>query len=408
MGAVLDENVINDLLANWPLHDSTLLGFAHTGALANTLDATRGVTGIDLADPKTDATSGLSRVAHLLEASDIARPHCSPPLKPAGLVLLGQMTLLSGLLASVRRTLGVNLLGANAASLLTEKLRKLSTSGFSQMVQSGPKINPAGLARLVQLGAAAATLHSARMNPAGGKGAGDLGLFLSRLRANGLLGALERLPFRAATLARLTTLASFSVGVQSLRSGFGVFRGGMGPGSSLIADPLKSGPLGSMLHGITTGSLGPGFALPNQGQVAPFGVLLSGVRAVRSGTGMNLFDATVKEKLFKFLESLERGEAGRAVKAEPLSAAQLGGVARFHSVTSDIQSVRTGLGVDLLHKDAPSQLGRAVGDFQRHGEVPAENCATVGSEVLESLSKLSKLGNAFDEATKLGLLSPAR
>jgi hypothetical protein len=207
--------------------------------------------------------------------------------------------------------------------------------------------------------------------------------------------ALGRVPLQMSTVNGMARLANVSLAAQSVQKGVNVnmLHGPSALKIPALLAPLKSGQLASLWPAIMAGALSTHIKLPDPGHVANLNAQMAGLRVVESATGINPTDPRSAAKLSELLKTLERNGVCRVVQGAPIRGAQLEGLTRLSSAHSSLEATRSGLGIDLLEKDAGAKLARAINGLKTQAQ-PSLSKSGDWADVLPALARLAQLGTA--------------
>jgi len=380
-----------------PISESCAAELSHVGLLAG-VSARSGpgkLSPILPRAPSLRSSPGFGGMDRVFRANGVEGLLRTLPFTKQALAGLEEISLLISLLATIRRTLGVDVLAPKAGAKLQEKLQKVCGNGVRLPQPQMPKLDPSVLLSLVQIGSAAVALRAAGLDLFGTHGVRDLQAWLSSPSTSQLRAALGNMPPRMATVNGLARLANVSLVVRSVQKGLNVnmLHGPSALKIPALLAPLKTGQLASLWPAITSGALCAQIGLPDPGHVANLNAHTAGLQVVQSATGLNPLDQRDAAKLFCLLKTLESNGLCRAVQTAPIRGAQLEGLNRLTSSRSSLEATRTGLGIDLLEKDAGPKLARAINGLHEQAQ-PSLSKSSDWAEVLAALARLAQVGTA--------------
>jgi hypothetical protein len=376
------------------INESCVDGLSRAGMLAGALDPNRSPK-LNLQAPNINSGLAFDGFDKALKKNGVSGLLAMLPFGRGELAELGWAAAVVGLLATIMNTLHVNLLAPGAVSSLKQKLQRVCGGGtFIQSVPQLPQIHASSLPRLTQLGTASLALKGVGVNLFSANGAKDLQRLLSSPSTSRMLSELSSLHIPMSTLNGLTKLANFSQTNQALRVlGPSLSAAFNAPHNAPVLHQLRNGQLAELWPGIAAGNVGPQIRLPNPGQVASLNAQKAAVKLLSRATGLNSQDPGFSTKLSGVLDSLGTCGACGVVNSNPIRGSQLEGLNRLASCQSSMETIQTGLSIDLMAKDAGTKLARQINVLRAHKQIPAsgENW----SEVLGALARLAHLGTAI-------------
>jgi hypothetical protein len=381
-------------------HQTCLSALTNLGSLARLTNSAKSV-GIDLRTPGGFAAlEKLHRMAAATNSPALNIP--LPPLAGAGMPPIGRLGVLSGLLASIKRSLGISPLAINAGTVIPSKLQKIGTLGIGSSLPS-PLLASPHLPQLLQLSSATAALREAGISVFSPQGAAGLQSFLADMQKNGGLKMLGQPGLGMPLAPGFGRLGAFAATLRSIANpeglGVSLLTGAAMRQLPLLARGLTAGSMSPLLGSITTGQLPGGMMLPSVSQLGIFNHALARAQLLKMGTGVDLADPNAEKKLLELLRSLHAGGTCRALGSVPVGASQLAGAAKLQSVLHGSESVAAGLNMNLAtEKNAAGKLGRAIGDFRSHGQ-PAAGTDLNLDQIFPAVSRLAQAAKATEHTS---------
>jgi hypothetical protein len=317
------------------------------------------------------------------------------------------LSLLAGQIATIKHTLGVNLLVRDADKILKDKLHSIRRDGCEQIFTSSSKLEPLAITRLNRLGSALLTLRTVGVNPINANAGEVLKSLLLQLRSEGAIGLNETRQLRPPIVSGLACLQALSLGVHSLQTnaGFNLFAFRPSRSLSSLTESVSSVGRAPLWSRIISGSFGSMLRLPGFEQLALLNGLFTGLCMMCSVMGMEIIKARGSENLFQNLRLIKASGACRAIAATPLDSAHAEGIASRHAVASGFQTIKAASGIDLADRDAVAQLTHAMSNFHKNGQ-SLVNAADYTHNLLPALSYLSQFGTVIANAKKLATQLP--
>jgi hypothetical protein len=395
----LDLNIADALLVNCSAHDSCMEGLAHAGALAAMSFPAARPGQYGGAVSNNFANINLAEAGRIIEANGAKRFLCTLRPNDIALLNLSQASILSGHIATIQRTLGVNLTSPGADRLLTQRLEGFRDSGFDQMITSATKTSPQNILRLQRMGSAMGALRGVGIDPMKATAGEEVGGLLQHLRAKGTLSPDDNRQFPISTFGQLSKLETLSLGVKPFVNNTRIIRSSAAAPAELnFKVQALSGTLMPICQKILSGLLCPGFRFPAFRELAALNALLAGLRALSTATGIKITDQTANARLRSNLQMIRAGGACRAIAQAPLSSAQAAGLGYRYAVASAFRRIEASTGIDLLHQDAGHQLAAMTSEFSNTGERDPHTNADITNSVLPALSSVAQLGMAMANA----------
>lgn len=382
--------------SNMPISESCLEGLSRAGLLARAMDpfALRKFNSKGSGGNSTPEIEGLEDALRINGVSGVAR---KLPFSAPALGRLAEISVVSGLLATIQRTLRVDLQAPHAASRLTQELQRVCGGrGFRSRASQLPRLDSATLLCLPQLGSAALALRGVGINLFSVNGGRELQAWLSSPSTAKLGSALRSLPLRIATVNGLGRLAALSLAVQSVQSGLHIDLR-HGPSALKVAPLLgllQQGELASLWPMIAAGEIGSHIKLPDRGEVTNFNTHQAGFQALQRATGLNPRDPQFNQKLSGLLNCFQNSGACQILQAAPIRGAELEGLNRLSSFHSSRRAAQTGLDIDLLEKEAGAKLARTINCLRAQGE-PVAGGKDNWDVVVTALTRVAHLGMAL-------------
>jgi len=368
-------------------------------AVSQAIHSARQSLGTDVGTTsQANAGTELKRVAERLSASGATEALSTVSASTGGLEGLSRMTLVASSLASIRGTLGIDLLKPGAPSLLEKKVQALNSAGLGSVAP--PDIPEADIARLTSLAGAAESLKQGLgVDLEQPDAAKRLSAALGRLQAAGAFGALQALPFNSTVRGGLRSLMTLTTAVGAMKNGLGIdpLKPKSGGGlSALQAAVAPGGALASIASFVASASEGasPGLQLPSATGISRLAGLQATLKLTRRSLGLDLLRPDAGARLQALTASFAKSGVPEAAAAAPVGPAELKGAAELQAVAGAVASAKEAAGLDLMRKDAGARLDALVAGFKKGGAANAAASLTVPTAILRGLSDLVALGSA--------------